>query len=544
MNTVFKIKKWLEDEEFQELLKIADYLGQESGYKVFRLNVEKALRNRYLPSDILGTLEELGVELGGGIGHDIEKLYEKHSPVMEWSHVKGVVKVAFTKPVYSVVREYIKRFQHGVIREQDDKVLVEIYPYHAHDVYRYLRDLGLHVVDVNNIYTTKMLVVKPELRDITLRPYQEEALDKWIENKYRGIIALPTGSGKSIIAIAALTRLSTKTLVVTYTKEQMFQWRDFILKYTTTPPYFIGLFYSGEKRLAPITITTYQSGFRNINTLSPHFSLLIVDEVHHLPADKFKHIALHSIAPYRMGLSATPTREDGRHEELFPLLGGIVYYKSPDELIERGYLAPYTIVTMKVKLTPQERAQYESLREKYKSLAGDREFEEILEAVKSGDLRAIEALRVRSEMRRLLANSTSKIEKTIEIASREYANGSKVIIFTQYVDQAKEIARRLNALLLTGDTPGDQRKRFLELFKNASSGILVVTTVGDEGIDIPDANVGILVSGTGSRRQFIQRLGRLLRPKKTRAVLYEIVVEKTSEEYQARRRKSIEIGES
>ncbi|TRM92630.1 DNA methylase, partial [Sulfolobus sp. B1] len=87
-----------------------------------------------------------------------------------------------------------------------------------------------------------------------------------------------------------------------------------------------------------------------------------------------------------------------------------------------------------------------------------------------------------------------------------------------------------------------ERKRVLNTFKNMSSGILVLTTVGDEGIDIPDANVGIIVTGTGSRRQFIQRLGRILRPYDgKRAKLYEIIVSGTSEEYQARRRKETEI---
>lgn len=291
-----------------------------------------------------------------------------------------------------------------------------------------------------------------------------------------------------------------------------------------------------------MTITTYQSGFRNINILSPHFALLVVDEVHHLPADKFKHIALHSLAYHRMGLSATPVREDGRHEELFPLLGGIVYYKSPQDLVDQGYLSPYRIITVKVKLKQDERRLYEQLRAKYRLLVGAKRFEEVLEAARRGDPKAIEALRIHSDMRQVIALSQSKIDKAVEIAREEYENGGKVIVFTQYIDQAEEIAKRLGALLLTGETPDSDRKRALEQFKKAPRGILVVTTVGDEGLDIPDANVGIIVSGTGSRRQFIQRLGRLLRPKsnKTEARLYEIVIEKTAEEIQARKRKTID----
>jgi len=227
----------------------------------------------------------------------------------------------------------------------------------------------------------------------------------------------------------------------------------------------VGVFYSEEKKLAPVTITTYQSGFRNINTLSPYFGMLIVDEVHHLPAEKFKYIAMHSIAVYRMGLSATPTREDGKHEELFPLLGGIVYYKLPGELVEQGYLAPYKVITVKVKLSKQERELYEQLRKKYRALVGGLKFQEVLELARRGDSRAAEALKIHSEARMLLAKSTSKIDKTVEIAREEYEKGNKVIVFTQYVDQAREIARRLEALLLTGDTPEEERKG---PFKNSS----------------------------------------------------------------------------
>lgn len=544
MPVVFKVRKWLEEDEFGELLKIADYLGYESGFKKFKLNINKALKNGYLPSDLKGIIEEYAAEVEGSV-NDIEKSFEEHYPIIEWSTSRGVVKISLTKPVFSMVKEQLKKLKCKFTNVSGEKAIVEVLPFYVHDVYRYFKNLGLPIVDVNNIFAEKQLLFKPELKGISLRPYQEEALNKWIENQYRGIIALPTGSGKSLIAIAAITRNPARTMIVAYTKEQVFQWRDFITRYTTTPPHMIGLFYGEEKRLAPITITTYQSGFRNICTLSPYFSMLIIDEVHHLPADKFKHIALHSLAQFRMGLSATPTREDGKHEELFPLLGGIVYYKLPSELVEHGYLVPYTIVTVKVKLTPEERSLYESLRKRYRALVAGKKFQEVLEAARRGDSRAIEALKVHSEIRMLLANSKAKINKAVELALREYAKNNKIIVFTQYVDQAKEISKVINSLLLTGETPEEERKQTLEQFKKTPTGILVVTTVGDEGIDIPDANVGIIVSGTGSRRQFIQRLGRLLRPKgtKSHAVLYEIVLEKTTEEQQARRRKSLQPEE-
>ncbi|MEM1529516.1 MAG: DEAD/DEAH box helicase [Desulfurococcaceae archaeon] len=544
MPIVFRVKRWLEEEEFQELLKVADYLGYEAGYKKFKVNIEKALRNGYLVEDVKGLLEEYAAEIEGSMG-DVERALEDYYPVFEWSPTKGVIRIRLSRLVYNVVKEHLKRTGSKRSEVMDDKVVVEVLPYYVQEVANYFKNLGLRFIDVNNILREKHLGLEPELKGVKLRPYQEEALDKWFENKCRGVIALPTGSGKSLIAIAAIVRLRARTLIVAYTKEQVFQWRDFILEYTTLPAGIIGLFYGEEKRLAPITITTYQSGFRNINAISPHFSMIVVDEVHHLPAEKFRHIALHSLATYRMGLSATPTREDGKHEELFPLLGGIVYYKSPSELAEKGYLAPYAIITIKVKMSPQERKLYEELRRRYRALAGGKKFQEILEEARRGNPKAAEALGVHSEMKMLLAKSIAKIEKAVELALSEYKKGSKVIVFTQYVDQAKEVAKRLGSLLLTGDTPEAERKNVLEVFRNSSQGILVVTTVGDEGLDIPDANVGIIVSGTGSRRQFIQRLGRLLRPKASgvRAVLYEIVLERTPEEYYVEKHKLAEMGD-
>ena len=519
-------------------------MGFENGVKSFRLNLDKAFRNGYTLVDIKNLVCEYSIDCRE-VEVKLEEVASNYTPVFEWISSKGVVKLSIPRSIYGVVKEDLKKYSPRFTGLIEDKVVLEILPYKAPDVYKTLRDKLGNVLDPQNLFTEKPLVIQPELRNIELRPYQKEALEKWIENNYRGVIALPTGAGKSIVALAALTRVNTRTLIIAYTKEQVLQWREFILKYTTIPPHMVGVFYSEEKKLAPVTITTYQSGFRNINTLSPYFGMLIVDEVHHLPAEKFKYIAMHSIAVYRMGLSATPTREDGKHEELFPLLGGIVYYKLPGELVEQGYLAPYKVITVKVKLSKQERELYEQLRKKYRALVGGLKFQEVLELARRGDSRAAEALKIHSEARMLLAKSTSKIDKAVEIAREEYEKGNKVIVFTQYVDQAREIARRLEALLLTGDTPEEERKRALQEFKYAQRGILVVTTVGDEGLDIPDANVGILVSGTGSRRQFIQRLGRLLRPKPggKEAVMYEIILEKTTEEFQARKRKTLNLDE-
>jgi superfamily II DNA or RNA helicase len=538
-----KTRHWLEEDDFAELLKIADYAGSEEGFRVFVLNVKKALQNGYTLSDVKRLVEELELEVEGSWS-EAERSFSDYSINVDWDTTRGVVKVEYPLLVSSLVKGAFTLIPHSakVTRSVDQfrgTTTLGILPYYARELLAKLGDLGLQVRDPRGLLAPKPLALKPELKNITLRDYQEEAFKAWISSSGKGIIALPTGAGKSIIAIKAITHTAVRTLIVVYTKEQAYQWRDFVLKYTTIPPSMVGLFYSEEKRLSPITIITYQSGYRYINQISPYFDMIIIDEVHHLPAEKFKYIALHSLAQYRMGLSATPEREDGKHEELFPLMGGIVYYKSPSELVEQGYLAPYQLVTVKVKLSREELVEYKRLRDLYYKYAKNKPFTEVLEEARRGVPDSIEALRVHSELRKLIAYSKSKINRAVELALREFELGNKVIVFTQYVDQAREIAERTRGLLLVGEMPESERKHVLELFKQSPRGILVVTTVGDEGIDIPDANIGIIVSGTGSRRQFIQRLGRLLRPK-TRggyAKLYEVVVEKTPEEYQSRKRR-------
>jgi len=243
-----------------------------------------------------------------------------------------------------------------------------------------------------------------------------------------------------------------------------------------------------------------------------------------------------------MGLSATPYREDGKHVTLFPLMGGVVYYKTPAELSEKGFLAPYEVVTVYVKLTPEERKKYLELVKKYRALVGSSRFEDVLNAAKNGNPTALEALKIHTSIKLLVQKSKSKVDKVREIVESELSKGNKIIVFAHYVELAEEIAKAVGGLLLTGDIDKGRRDLILNKFRQVRSGVLVVTTVGDEGLDIPDASVGILVAGTGSRRQFIQRLGRLLRPKEgKRAVLYEVVVRGTSEELQSKRRKTTEL---
>lgn len=533
----FYVRKWLDEEEFRELLEVADYLGRTpSSGSLFALNPSKIAEKGY-DEEYVG---ELIKRVNPGISErELEDIKRFIRDRLSTQAVRVILRAQGSSLVIEP-KGYLGDVIEGIrplLRYDRSRKIFTSYPAYYQRIREYLVSKGIYVEDQIGFAVDKYLPIKPSL-SIKLRDYQEEAVSAWISNNYKGIVSLPTGSGKTVVGIAAVVRNPVWTLVVAFTREQMRQWRDHFIKGCSASPGIIGLFYSDEKRIAPITISTYQTAFRHIEKLSQYFQLLIVDEVHHLPADKFRAIALGMFSPYRLGLSATVTREDGRHEELFPLMGGVVYHKSPQELVEAGYLSPYRIETIKVDLTPDERKKFEELRKKYRELSRGMEFEELVKAAKNGDELAAEALKVRSELRQLIHNAKKKIEKVKEIVSKELQKGSKILVFTQYIEQAEELGKVLGAPVVTGETEKKVRDRNFQLFREGLERVLVLTTVGDEGVDIPDANVGIIVAGTGSKRQFIQRLGRLLRPKEGKqAVLYEIVARGTPEELESRRRK-------
>jgi superfamily II DNA or RNA helicase len=530
----FRVKGWISEEDFRTLTRIAKYAGRVEGYSVFELDQARVERNELSADDVIAILRSIDSIVDEDVDYIVKSLNEARK-----------VEVYFGEDGWIRLKSriYLKDIliEEGLALPYDrNEKAYRVPPYLYGKVIPALKRKGLHVTDEVGLLGSKAILPRRiEFRG-ELRPYQEEALKKWRENGYNGIIALPTGAGKTVIAIAGIAELGVRTLIVVYTKEQVRQWIDSIRRFTDAGS-LVGAYYGDEKRLSPITVTTYQTAYRYVKLFTRYFPLVVYDEAHHLPADKFKAIAIGMASPYKLGLSATIEREDGRHVELFPLLGGVVYSTGPGELTRQGYLAVYTIRTVKVELLPKEKTKYNQLRRRYHALARGRTFNEILEAAKQGDKEAIEALRIHKQMLKIVQHSEAKLRKAEEIVRDELKKGSKIIVFTQLKSQAEEFAKRVNGLLLHGGLDKRKRASVLERFKNAKSGVLVVTTVGDEGIDIPDANVGILLSGTSSPRQFIQRLGRLLRPKegKNSAVLYEIVMAGTSEEYQAKRRRRL-----
>ena len=382
------------------------------------------------------------------------------------------------------------------------------------------------------------LISSPHLTsNIKLRPYQKEAVERWLLQR-KGIIVLPTGSGKTIVAIKIIEEIDASTFIVVPTLNLVSQWKEKLEKAFGIE---IGEYTGQKKDLKAITVSTYSSAYINAENLGNKVMLLIFDEVHHLPAEGYKQIAEMFASPYRLGLTATYEREDGLHEELNRLIGGKVYERKVEHLAGK-YLANYEMIRISIDLTEEERKEYEKYYNIFRNyivskgieMRSPKDFEKIV-MLSGRDKKAREAILARNKAEKIAYNSINKIEKIRELLSRD----NRTIIFTRYNDMVYELSKKFLIPCITYRTPDEERREILQKFKEGIYPAIVSSQVLDEGIDVPEANVGIIVSGTGSSREFIQRLGRLLRPREgKKAVLYELITKGTKEVRTSYRRKS------
>lgn len=370
-------------------------------------------------------------------------------------------------------------------------------------------------------------------------PHQAEGLKAWVDAGCTGIVELPTGAGKTILAVMAIARVGRPTLIVVPTIDLMLQWQTVLGKWFDQP---IGLLGGGNKDRQQLTVTTYDSAAFQTEFHGNQFGLLVCDECHHLPAPAYQFIASGSLAPFRLGLTATLDRTDGGEATAKSLLGPVRYRAAIDEL-EGKYLAPYDIRTVHVELTEDEQARYEECRGRYIDfLRGsgvdlskpDGWGQFIIRCHRSDEGR--EAFACYREQRRIALTSSGKLEALWQILRRHH--NDRILVFTE----DNETVYRLSTLLLlpaiTHQTRGTERKALLAAFASGELPVLVTARVLNEGVDVPDANVGVILSGSGSVREHVQRLGRILRKRPDkRAVLYEVCTEVAAENRISERRR-------
>ena len=368
-----------------------------------------------------------------------------------------------------------------------------------------------------------------------LRWYQRDAISRWTAANRRGVIALPTGAGKTIAAIAAIAELGVSTLVLVPTRVLLDQWARAL---AAAWPHPIGRLGDGDHRVLPITVATYASGVAWVPRIGDRFGLVVVDEAHHVGAWCPAEILEMLTAPARLGLTATPPDDAGalsRH------VGPVVYVRTVDELTGDG-LAPYVLETIEIALSRLERLRYREARARFASAYGPFQraapgssWNEFVRAARK-TAAGRDALAGWREYRALIAYPEGKRGALRTLLARHA--GQRILVFTSDNATAYAIARELLVMPITHEISRTERTAALARFTAGDLPVLVSSQVLDEGLDVPDADIAIVVGGSGSPRRHIQRIGRVLRPRAgKRALVYELAVAETAEiGYLARRR--------
>ena len=373
----------------------------------------------------------------------------------------------------------------------------------------------------------------------TPRPYQQESLIAWVKAGRKGVVVLPTGAGKSHVAMMAMVHVKRSTLIVVPTLDLVSQWAsDLEACFGIVPSLWGG----GVHESGDITVSTYDSAQIHMEREGDRFGLLIFDECHHLPGPSYRWIAKMSVAPFRLGLSATPERSDGGEQLLNELVGPICY-RVEIHTLKGEYLSDYDTELIEVPLEEHELLQYRSSRAVYTSFikkenidfstpSGWQDF--LALCFKSEEGRA--AYSAYLDQKSIIRESSSKL-KVLWGLLWKYRH-RQVLIFTNDNTTAYRIGEQFSLPVLTHQTRLKERKKILARFKAGDWPWLVTSKVLNEGVDVPNVSVGIVVSGSGSAREHVQRLGRILRKsQEEKALLIELVSSGTSETGQSQRRR-------
>ncbi|MCY4444474.1 MAG: DEAD/DEAH box helicase [Proteobacteria bacterium] len=371
------------------------------------------------------------------------------------------------------------------------------------------------------------------------RPYQRAAMDAWLGAAGRGCVVLPTGAGKTLLGCMVMEVVQRTSLVIVPTIDLVRQWQSLIEE---TFAIKAGVWGGGEKTLGAITVMTYDSARMVMPEYGSRFGLVIFDECHHLGAHYYRQIASATIAPYRLGLTATFERLDGEEVHIEELIGARVFEAAIGDMPSK-VLAPYSVITQEVALSAAEKVRFRRYRSEYLrylrtcgvSMQERGFWQKFLLTASRSEVgrRAIQAYRIQKA---IAFNSEGKLRAIWGILWRH--REERILIFTHDNGLAYRIGITYFLAVITHHTKALERKKILQAFRDGHLNCIVTSKVLNEGVDVPEASVGIVVSGSGSVREHVQRLGRILRHRQgKKAKLYELVSSGTGEHSTKQRRR-------
>lgn len=449
--------------------------------------------------ELLGTVRSVIGERSPPLEEWLESQYNRANQFTLTTHEDGyvVLEAASADVMGNVARQ---KLDDGQLRASLSETESWVAQERIAEVKRVLYEAGYPVRDERDLEGGDPLPVELHLE---LRPYQHEWVSNFLETR-SGVLVGPPGSGKTVAALGILAAIEGETLVLVPGRELAGQWRDELLAHTSLQSEQIGEYHGGQKEIRPVTIATYRTaGMDRHRQLfeTREWGLIIYDECHHVPSPIYRRSAdLQTRA--RLALSSSPVREDEREADIFTLIGPPIG-TDWDALFEDGYVAEPEV---EIRYVPWES---EEAQNEYVSSEGH-------------------------ERRQVAAMNPAKLAETEHLLSR--APDQQALVFVEYLEQGREFADALSVPFISGEMPHHEREKRFEQFRNGTLSTLVVSRVGDEGIDLPSAELAIVVSGLGgSRRQGAQRAGRTMRPS-GRARMYVLATRGTREEEFARRR--------
>ncbi|KAI7768169.1 hypothetical protein LZL87_012018 [Fusarium oxysporum] len=368
-----------------------------------------------------------------------------------------------------------------------------------------------------------------------IRPYQEKSLSKMFGNgrAKSGIIVLPCGAGKTLVGITAACTIRKGVIVLCTSSVSAVQWRNEFLKWSNINPEDITTFTSDSKEKfsgsTGVIVTTYSmvtnsrerahDSKKMMDFLAGlEWGLMLLDEVHVVPANMFRRVISSIKTHSKLGLTATLLREDDKIDHLNFLVGPKLYEANWMELSQQGHIAKVQCAEVWCSMPTVFYEQY---------------------------------LQVSSRMKRTLAAiNPSKFQACQFLINYHEARGDKIIVFSDELYSLKLYAYKLKRYLIYGGTSQEERLRVLDHFRhNPEVNTLFLSKIGDTSLDLPEATCLIQISSQfGSRRQEAQRLGRILRAKRRNdegfsAFFYSLVSKDTSEMHFASKRQAFLIDQ-